>query len=85
MESKEVDIEFLMKIKNKLKNNNNLIIDEYSENLSEIKLKDMPAKNRQCPSCDSKQRYKKCCEPKDLLEKAQVLDKIEEILMKKEN
>ena len=60
------------------------MIEEFSKNLETIILKEMPAKNKACP-CGSKLRYKKCCEVKDLLDKSNLLDKIEEVLSKKEN
>ena len=56
-------------MKDKLEKNNNLMIDEFDTKLETITLKEMPPKNKKCP-CDSKKRYKQCCEPNDLLEKS---------------
>ena len=68
-DSNKFDVDNLKKIRDKLKNNNNLLIEHASDDLTKITLREMPAKNQKCP-CGSKLRYKKCCEEKDLVEKS---------------
>ena len=51
--------------------------------MADLQLCKVPARNKQCP-CESRQRYKKCCENKDIVLRTKVIDDLEKRLKGKE-
>lgn len=77
------DDSHLSELLKKLKAHKDLIVDQEHHTLADLQLCQVPARNKPCP-CNSKQRYKKCCENKDIILRTKVMDDLEKRLKGKE-
>ena len=79
--SSEYDLAYLDKTIRMLRDDDDKCIDPGWKNLHEVKIIDVPAPNRHCP-CGSKLRFKKCCQGRYELLRTDVMNQIDELLMK---
>lgn len=65
-----------------LREDERMCVDPDHQSLDDIKLINMPAANKNCP-CGRKQKFKKCCQANYEMVRTDVMNKIEEILLKR--
>jgi len=63
----------------RLKKEKETTIDPLFCTLKDLKLVKTPGRNRLCP-CNSKERYKKCCEDADIIRRGTIMNEIEQFL-----